>query len=144
MIHFPDLSCMVINLPIALWSGIGLAGMLAFLFLFFLACFHFLTFYPGLFCNVSFFRDLFVNLFIIFGSSSSSLFFFRSRLRSQQSMIFFLALFTWRFCCVCYYLVEISHYGDQFSIFVYHCSKRCRSATNCCSESTYNPGNRKT
>ena len=38
-------------------------------------------------------------------------------------------------CCVSYCLVEVGDHGVQISIFIYQCSKRCKSTTYSCLES---------
>ena len=97
-------------------------------------CFYFLalTLYPSLFCHLHLCPDLSFNLSIVF--VSFWLFFFRSRLWSQRSRI---SGVTQGSAAVSYCLVEVGDHGVQISIFIYQRSKRCKSTTYSCLESTH-------
>ena len=108
-------------------------------------CFYFLelTLHPSLFCHLHPCPDLSFNLSIVFGSFrlarlsfSSGLAFGHKDLR-HNPVLPLSALLAKKFsCCVSYCLVEVGDHGVQISIFIYQRSKRCKSTTCSCLEST--------
>ena len=110
-------------------------------------CFHFLTLtlYPNLFCHLHLCPDPSFNLSIVFGS-----FWFASLFLQVSSLVTKIkdlrgnpglplpALLAKKFSCfVSYCLVEVGDHRVQVSIFIYQCSKRCKSTTYSCMESTH-------
>ena len=109
------------------------------------ACFQFLalTLYPSLFCHLDPCPDLSFNLSIFFGSWLASLFLQVSSLVTKIKDLMgnpglpLPALLAKKFSyCVSYCLVEVGDHGVQISIFIYQSSKRCKSTTYSCLEST--------
>ena len=125
MRHFPDLSCMVVDLPC--FSVVrSLTSWYTFLLLFFLR--HSLDFlalimYPSIFCHLHLCPDLSFNLSIVFGSfwfaslflqvSSSAT---KIKDLSGNPGIPLSALLAKMFgCCVSYCLVEVGDHGVQIT-----------------------------
>ena len=148
MRHFPDLSCMVVVLPC--FSVVrSLTSWYAFLLLFFLrhasTSTMALTLYPSLFCHLHLCPDLSFNLSVVFGSfwlaslflQVSSLVTKIKDLRGNLGLPLSGLLAKKYSYCVSYCLVEMGDHGVQISIFIYQCSKRCKSTSYSCLESTH-------
>ena len=142
MRHFPDLSCMVVDLPC-----FSVVRSLTRVVILSEACFHFLalTLYPSIFCHLHLCPELTFNLSILFGSFwLASLFLQVSSLAAKIKDLRYNpwlplpALLAKKFsCCVSYCLVEVGDHGVQISIFIYQRGKRCKSTTYSCLESTH-------
>ena len=150
MKHFPDLSYMVVDLPC--FSVVrSLTSWFAFLLLF---ChrhastsWHALTLYPSHFCHIYLCPVLSFNHSIVFSAfwltslflQVSSLVTNIKDLRGNPGLPLPALLAKTFSCCVSYCLVEVVTMEEsvQISIFIYQCSKRCKSTTYSYLESTH-------
>ena len=145
MRHFPDLSCMVVDL-LCFSVVTSLTSRYAFLLLFFLRHASTSWHLPGIQATfaISISVLIFLLISIVFGSvwlpsrflQVSSLVTKIKDLRGNPGLPLPAFLVKKSSCCISCCLVEVGDHGVQINIFIYQFSKRCKSTTCSCMEST--------